>query len=91
LDLVTRRHTGSWLLLGGSWRSVLGLFFALFYAAFLASLKLGAGYAVAQACVIFAAVLREGELGALDVGVDVVVADLVALAEATDVVCDIRP
>jgi hypothetical protein len=54
-------------------------------------LELITRYSIAQRSVVFAAVLWQRKVAALDVGVDVMLADLVLFPEAADVVCDVGP
>ena len=84
-------HTGRGLLLGGGRRCILLIFLLRLYPPLLVGLEDIAGDSFAEFFVVGAAVLREGELGAVDVGVDVVVSDFVFGPEASNVVCYVGP
>lgn len=88
---MASRNTSRGLLLWSSRGRICGLVLLVFNSLFLVRLKFVAPNAFTQGCVVFTAVLREGKFGALDVGVDVVVADLVSFTIASNVICDVGP
>lgn len=76
---------------GGGRGCRFGFFFSFFYAPFLASLERVARYFFRKALVVWVGVGREGEVGAFDVCLHIVISDFVFGSIAPNVVCDICP
>lgn len=91
MHLVTCRHTGRGLLLWCGGRCVLSGLLPLLDPPFLACLEDIARYAFAEFLVAWAAMLRKGESGTVDIRVDVVVPYLVLGPIAAYVICNVGP
>ena len=91
LDLVAGRDTSRGLLLGSIRFAACSFLLLLLYPPLLPRLELVTRYAGTELGVILAAVLRQGKARAVQVGVDVVIADLILLAVAAYVIRNVCP